>query len=213
MGQLPLVKASKTFGLNLDLPSQIQDVLNNVAKLGIKADDIKTMELNYTNLIHEILSEENLDIALRKPKCRKAIENQNVIVIRGYIKGKLKAISDDSLEIDPKIKFVEMGEFNVKYKDKGGFSIEDLQSRPRFIIVTETRAETTLSTLTETKSDKSKIFTTSGKHKESKKEVKKETKEDAKPAGKVKEEFSIQYSRPKDESIEALFSGKPNRSP
>lgn len=218
MGQLPLIKSSKTFGLGLTLPDSIQGVLKGVAEIGARVSVSDSMELNYTNLKHESLTEEDLGRVLKKPKCRDAIKNQNVVLIRGYIRSGLKAISDNSVEIDPKIKFAKIGEFNVKYIDKGGFSIEDLQSRPRFLVITEIQATTKAISDTSSasvlkpvkyeeakKSERYGVASTSVKHEEKEKES---TKKPVKPAGSEKEEIVIEYLRPTNETIKALFSIK-----
>ena len=142
---VPLVKEKKSFGLNLKLPPFIQNILKEIAGIGVKVDSSKAMELNYMNLSQVIATEDIIEKALRVPDCLNAIKGKKLVLIRGYIRGSLKATSDSTLDIDSKVTVFKSGELSVTYTDQGGFSIEDTKSeRPRFFVVSEVEVTTKL---------------------------------------------------------------------
>jgi hypothetical protein len=140
---LPITKEERTFDLNLQMADALKKALNGLADLGLKIESIKSMELSYADLSQVIAAEDAIQNALSNTRCLNAVKGHKIAFIRGEIRGSMKAISDSNLDVDPTVKIKNIGDFTVKYNDKGSFNLEDSKSdRPRFFVVSEINVTT-----------------------------------------------------------------------
>ena len=142
---LPVTKEDRTFDLNLGMADSLKKALKGLPDLGLKVTSTKKMEISYSELSQFVAPEDVIYRALSETNCLNAIKGHKIAFIRGLICGSMKAISDSNLDVDPTVKIANIGDFTVKYNDKGSFNLEDSKSdRPRFFIVSEMDVTTEL---------------------------------------------------------------------
>jgi hypothetical protein len=134
---LPVSKSSRTFNLSAGVPVSMQKSLREALDLGIKFDSNSALEMTYSDLRQELLPEDSLSQLLNQKLCAEAVRGKTIVIIRGYVFGKAKISFGDNVDSSANAKFLKLGEYNIKYVGKSGFTVEDSTERPQFAVIAE----------------------------------------------------------------------------
>lgn len=134
----PTINSSRTFSLGRGMSKDVASIINEAVSFGANVTSSTTLTLGYEGDKQEVIPANDVSKFIREDSnCARAIAGQQVLFVRGQIFARMEVTSESKLGLGANAKAKTIGNFEIKWDNKGGFELKDTKAVPRFLIVSE----------------------------------------------------------------------------
>jgi hypothetical protein len=105
-----------------------QGVMQGLASAGIDVNAADTVQVSFSNVEGQFLSERALQRLISNPACREAIASKPMLLVRGYIRAQRNFMMDTKRALGGKIETAKLGAFTVR--PSGSTSVQLTEDKP-----------------------------------------------------------------------------------